>query len=76
MNKNVEEPRFKQNPELGISVVMQRALDWWNELPLQNIYDCRNGWANLVMIYYPNRDDCQNVTIEEILCMYVREQGL
>ena len=43
MNKNVEEPRFKQNPKLGISVVMQRALDWWNELPLQNIYDCRKS---------------------------------
>jgi len=76
MNKNVEESRFKQNPKLGISVVMQRALDWWNELPLQNIYDCRNGWANQVMIYYPEKTDCQDVTIEEILYMYVREQGL
>ena len=76
MNKNVEESRFKQNPKLGISVVMQRALDWWNELPLQNIYDCRNGWANQVMIYYPEKTDCQDVTIEEILYMYVRERGL
>jgi hypothetical protein len=55
---------------------MQRALDWWNELPLQNICDCRNGWANQVMIYYPEKTDCQDVTIEEILYMYVREQGL
>lgn len=76
MNKNVEESRFKQNPKLGISVVMQRALDWWNELPLQNIYDCRNGWANQVMMYYPEKTNCQDVTIEEILYMYVREQGL
>lgn len=26
MNKNVEEPRFKQNPKFGISVVMPRFL--------------------------------------------------
>ena len=26
MNKNVEEPRFKQNPKLGISIVMPRFL--------------------------------------------------
>lgn len=32
MNKNVEEPRFKQNPKLGISVTMQRALDWWTQM--------------------------------------------
>lgn len=76
MDKNKEEPRFKQNPKLGTSNIMQRALDWWNELPLQNIQDCRNGWANLVIIYYPEKVDCQDVTIEEILYMYVREQGL
>jgi len=76
MNENNKNLKYKQNPKLGISVVMQRALDWWNDLLLQNIYDCRNGWANLVMIYYPDRNDCQNVSIEEILYMYVREQGL
>jgi len=76
MDKERQDPKYTQNPKLGISVVMQRALDWWNELPMQNIYDCRNGWANLVMVYYPNRGDCQNVSIEEILYMYVREQGM
>lgn len=76
MNEPVEPSKYTQNPKLGISVIMQHALAWWNDLPLQNIYDCRNGWANLVMIYYPDRGDCQNVTIEEILYMYVREQGL
>lgn len=76
MSDNTENVKYKQNPKLGTSVIMQDALDWWNGLPLQNIYDCRNGWANLVMIYYPNRGDCQNVSIEEILYMYVREKGL
>lgn len=76
MSNNTEDPKWKQNPELGVSNIMQSALDWWNGLPLQNIYDSRNGWANLVMIYYPGRNDCQNVTIEEILYMYVREHNI
>jgi hypothetical protein len=67
---------YEQRPELGMSFIMQNALDWWNGLPLQNIYDCRNGWANLVMIYYPEKTDCQNISIEEILYIYVREHGL
>lgn len=37
MTKKVEEPRFKQNPKLGISVVRQRALDWWKNLPMYNM---------------------------------------
>jgi len=64
---NINEPKFKQTESKGFSTTMQKALDWWNDLPLQNIQDCRNGWANLVMIYYPERYDCQDVTIEEIL---------
>lgn len=65
--------KYTQNSELGYSTIMQQALDWWNSLPLQNIYDDRNGWANLMNIYYPNKEDCQDVSIEEILYMYVRE---
>ncbi len=76
MSENNKNVKYKQNHKFGISVVMQHALDWWNELPLQNIYDCRNGWANQIMIYYPEKTDCQDVTIEEILYMYVREKGL
>lgn len=51
----------------------QRALDWWNELPMQNLMDGRNGWANLCMIYYPDRTDCQGLTNEEILHIYEQE---
>jgi hypothetical protein len=53
--------------------VIQLALEWWNELPMQNIYDCRNGWANLVMIYYPEKTDCQDITNDEILYIWQHE---
>lgn len=76
MKKKKLEPKFKQNTKFGESVIIQNALDWWNELPLQDIYDCRNGWANLIMIYYPDKTNCQDVSIEEILYMYVRKHSL
>lgn len=67
---------YVQNPKFGTSDIMQNALDWWNNLPIQDIRDCRNGWANLVMIYYPDKYDCQDVTIEEILYMFLRENNV
>jgi hypothetical protein len=52
-------------------LLIQRALAWWNELPLQDIYDCRNGKANQVWLHYPEKTDCQAVVlVEEILHMY------
>lgn len=42
-------------PKLGISDVMQSALDWWNELPIQcleNMDDSRVGYFRK---YYPNK---------------------
>jgi len=54
--------------------VLQSALDWWNSLPMQDIHDGRNGWANLVMIYYPERTDCQGLTDDQILYIYEQER--
>ena len=48
-------------------------MEWWNEMPLQDIINCKNGWANLVMVYYPDKTDCQDVTLEEIMYMYDQE---
>jgi hypothetical protein len=53
--------------------VMQHALNWWNELPIQDIYNSKDGWSNLVMKYYKDKTNCQDVTNEEILNMYKQE---
>ena len=59
--------KYKQTEKV-YSPFMQVALDWWNEMPLQDLRG-NNGWANLVMKYYPNKTDCQDVSNEEILYM-------
>ena len=52
---------------------MKKALKWWKSLPLQDIYESKNGWANLVMKYYPEKTNCQDVTNEEVHHMYKQE---
>lgn len=54
----------------------QTVMAWWNEKPMQDIMECRHGWANLVMIYYPEKTNCQDVTEEEITHMYEQEQKI
>jgi len=61
-------------PEKGTSIEMQKALDWWHGLPIQ---DLRYGvsWANLCMRYHPKRTECYHFTGEEVLYMWKQEHG-
>jgi hypothetical protein len=68
-------PRYIQDPNFRISSLMQKALDWWMEMPMVDIYE-NLGWANLVLLYYPSKTNCQDVTNEEILFMYIQENNL
>jgi hypothetical protein len=56
-------------------IIIQKALNWWNELPIQDICG-NNGWANLVMFYYPNQGSCYGLTDEEILHMWQKEHPI
>ena len=49
---------------------IEDILEWWNSLPIQDIYDCKLGWANLTMQYFPEKEDCYNLTEEEIKTIY------
>lgn len=53
--------------------ILMDALKWWNELPMVNLRSYRDGWSNLVGIYYPWKTDCQDVTHDEIIHMYKNE---
>jgi hypothetical protein len=50
----------------------QRVLDWWNNLPIQNLYEPLESWAGYTMKYYPNRGGCYGLTYEQI--QYIWEQ--
>jgi hypothetical protein len=53
----------------------QLALNWWNDLPIQDIMG-NHGWANLTMIYYPDKGSCYGLTGDEILKIYLNEKIL
>ena len=59
-------------PQIGTSETKQNALNWWNELPAQDIYG-HLGWANLCMHYYPTRTECYHFTEDEVLYMWEQE---
>lgn len=55
---------------------MEKYLEWWNELPLQNLKDMNHSWVGYVWKYYPHKTDCQDVTKEEILQIWLNENPL
>lgn len=60
-------------PKLDEDSNVQEALNWWHSLPIQDIEECKFGWANLCMKYYPSKTECYHFTSEEILNIYEKE---
>jgi len=50
------------------------SLDWWNNLPIQNLEEPLESWAGYTMKYFPNRGSCYGFTKEEILYVWERER--
>lgn len=68
--------KYSQDPKLGVSKIAEDALDWWDELPIQNLHKPSDSRVGYFLKYYPNKTGYQNLTIEEVLYMYVREKGI
>ena len=64
---------FGLTPKNATAINMQIALDWWHSLPVQDIYECKLGLANLCMKYYPSKTECYHFTGEEVLYMWNQE---
>ncbi len=58
------------------STLMQIALDWWNNLAIKDVEECRNVLDTLVHDYYPEKRNSQDMTNEEILYIYIEETNL
>jgi hypothetical protein len=55
--------------------VREQALNWWKNLPLQDLRG-NLGWANLCMKYYPEKTDCQSLTEKEIEEIWMQEEAI
>ena len=75
MTENEEKWNENRTPKLGISDVMQRALDWWHELPVQNLQDMADSWVGHLWKYYPDATHPYHLTGEEVQHIYESEHG-
>lgn len=73
-NFGVMNSLWKPYKYVGETITVEElALDWWDDLPIQDIISCTNGQSNLVLQYYPEKTDFQDVTTQEIIYMYEME---
>ena len=49
---------------------------WWDSLPIQNLYDITDSWVGYCWKYYPDRGGPYGLTDKEILHIYVNEKIL
>jgi len=74
--KKQEVYKNSRTPEKSDNEVYQQALNWWHELPIQDIRDCKLGWANLVMKHHPEKTNCYNLTEREIYNIWKYENNI
>lgn len=60
-------------PESDTNDLMQRALDWWHLLPIQNLKNMDNSWVGYLWKYYPNELHPYHLTGEQVLHIYNNE---
>lgn len=70
-----EEWNIGLTPEKSVSISIQKALDWWHSLPIQDLQEGK-GWANFCMQYFPNKTECYHLTSDEVFHIYENEQNI
>jgi hypothetical protein len=50
------------------------ALNWWDDLPIQNLENMDDSWVGYVHKYLPNRGGIYALTDDEILYIWKQEQ--
>lgn len=50
-----------------------KSSKWWNNLPVQNLYNMNDSWIGYVWKYYPNREGIYGLTDNEILNIWLLE---
>lgn len=62
------------SPVVSSSVETQRALDWWNNLPIQNLQEPSQSWVGFLQKYYPSASHPYHLTAKQIQYIYDNEQ--
>lgn len=76
MERRIMFKKYNTNktPTTSDNKLTQEALNWWNSLPIQDIYEGKLGWANLATKHFPNTvKDIYHLTSAEVVYIYVSE---
>lgn len=60
-------------PKTSTSKDIQCALNWWHELPIQNLYDMSDSRVGYFWKYYPEKTNLYFLTKEEVHHIYESE---
>lgn len=76
MNINKNDWQEKLTPKTGTSHNMQKALDWWHGLSIQNLQNMNDSWVGYLWKYYPEKTHPYHLTGNEIQYIWTQEQHI
>ncbi|MFW6243085.1 MAG: hypothetical protein ACOC2W_02905 [bacterium] len=53
---------------------MKKSKDWWNSLPIQNLYNMDDSWVGYCWKYYPDMNRPYGLTDDEIFHIFINEK--
>ena len=63
----------KRTPLITDDEDKQKALDWWHNLPIQNLLEVNDSWVGYLWKYYPDRSEPYNLTVDEVYHIFKNE---
>ena len=54
---------------------VRSSLEWWDNLPRQNLEDMSDSWVGYVRKYYPEKTDIYHLTKDEIFYIWSNENN-
>lgn len=63
----------KITPKEGYNTITQDALDWWHQLPIQDLKDMSDSWVGYLWKYFPDKPHPYHLTVDNIKFIYINE---
>lgn len=73
LNDKVYNFNRKRTPLITDDEDKQKALDWWHNLPIQNLLEVNDSWVGYLWKYYPDKSEPYNLTVDEVYYIFKNE---
>jgi hypothetical protein len=68
-----KEWKEKLTPLRSEDPIFQKCLDWWHNLPIQNLLNVNDSWVGYIGKYFPNYEHPYHLTVSQIAYIYRKE---